>query len=267
MITKGNRIFSIIIALIVFVSCNKSETAIGILSKTISTIDTIETIYYKQDMSRTNPRNTNETIQRYREMYFKRLISDSIVGVKGHWYMYVNDAENVTFEDIYDGDRLIRKNNRDSVARIYDLVKYPDFKKNPFWGHNTLYGMQHEFKYILKNLDSYSIGRLNDTIVDAKNCFQVQVSLEDKMTRPGFGIRLEDEKGNVSKTLYFIDKETNYPIRMIGESYSTDNPEKKIFIDQSYSDIKFNLIIDENVQFNTSSESITGFEKKDMKPE
>lgn len=129
---KGNKTFLIIINLIVFMSCNKSETAIDILSETINTIDTIETIYYKQDMSRTNPRNANDTIQRYREMYFKRLISDSIVGVKGHWYMYIDDKENVIYEDIYDGDRLIRINNRDSVARIYDLVKYPDFKKKPF---------------------------------------------------------------------------------------------------------------------------------------
>jgi hypothetical protein len=267
MIVEVNRIFLILIVLIGFVSCNKRETAIDILTKTINTIDTIETIYYKQEMSRTNPRNMNDTIQRYREMYFKRLISDSIVGVKGHWYMYVNDKENVIYEDIYDGNRLIRKSNQDSVARIFDLVKYPDFKKNLRWGHNTLYGMQYEFKYILKNLDSYSIDRLNDTIIDEKNCFQIVVGLEDKISMPSFGARLEDKQGNVSKTLYFIDKETLYPIRMRGESYSKDNPKQSFFIDQSYCDIKFNLIIDENIQFNTSDKSIEGFEKMEMKPE
>jgi hypothetical protein len=181
--------------------------------------------------------------------------------------MYIDDKENVTYEDIYDGDRLIRKNNRNNVARIYNLVKYPDFKKKPFWSHNTLYGMQYEFKYMLKNLDSYSIGRLNDTIVDDKDCFQVQVSLEDKMTMPSFSIRLEDNKGNVSKTLYYIDKETYYPIKMRRESYSTENPEQMVFIDQRYYDIKFNLIINENAEFNTSHESIVGFEKREMKPE
>jgi hypothetical protein len=264
---KLNKIFSIIIALIVFVSCNKSETAVDVLKKTINTIDTVETIFYKQEMSRTNPRNVNDTVQRYREMYFKRLISDSIVGVKGHWYMYVDDKENVIYEDIYDGDRLIRKNNRDSIVRIYDLVKYPDFKKKPFWGHNTLYGMQYEFKYMLKNLDSYTIGRLNDTIIDGMNCFQVQVSLEDKVTMPSFSIKLEDNKGNVSTTLYYIDKETYFPIKMKSESYSIDNPKQKFFIDQRYYDIKFNLIINENIEFNTSPESIIGFEKRQIKPE
>jgi hypothetical protein len=62
------------------------EDPSDIIQKTIDNIDTIETVYYKQDMVRTNPENANEIIYRYREMYFKRLIEDSIVGVKGHWY-------------------------------------------------------------------------------------------------------------------------------------------------------------------------------------
>jgi hypothetical protein len=200
-------------------------------------------------------------------MYFKRLITDSIVGVKGHWYMYINDRENIIYEDIYDGDRLVRKNNRDSVVRIYDLVKYPDFKKKHFWSHNTLYGMQYELKYILDNTDSYSIERLNDTVIVNKDCYQIKVELENKMTMPGFSIELEEEKGSISKTLYFIDKNTNYPIRLINEFYSAENPNQKTFIDQRYYDIVFNLTIDWDVQFNTSNESITGFEKKEMNPE
>lgn len=124
---KNNRItfLGLSIVLIVLNSCNEKETPSEILQKAINTIDTVETIYYKQDMSRSNPQNINETIFRFREMYFKRLITDSIVGVKGHWYMYVNDKENVIYEDIYDGNRVIRKNNRDSLAVIYDLIKYP----------------------------------------------------------------------------------------------------------------------------------------------
>ncbi len=253
--------------LITLSSCNKEETASEILQKTINTIDTIEMVYYKQVMERTNPRNINDTIFRYREMYFKRLISDSIVGVKGHWYMYVNDKENVIYEDIYDGSMLIRKNNRDSVARIYDLVRFPDFKRKHFWSHNTLYGMQYEFKYILENRGSYSIERFDDTIIGRRDCYQIMVRLENKMTMPGFATKLENNEGSISKTLYFINKETYYPIRIKGESYSTDNPKQKMFIDQRYYDIEFNLAIDEHAQFNTSNESITGFEKVEMKPE
>lgn len=264
---KKNSFFYLLLSLSILVSCNKTKTAIEILDKTISTIDTIETIYYKQDMSRTNPRNTDDTIKRHREMYFERLISDSIVGVKGHWYMYVNDKENVIFEDIYDGNKLIRKNNRDSVARIYDLVKYPGFKKKHFWSHNTLYGMQHEFKFIINNADAFVVSRLNDTILNNKACYQLKVLLEDKMTMPGFAIKLENHQGSISSTIYYIDKETFYPIRMKAENYSIDNPEKKLFIDQRYYDLKFNIIIDENTQFNTLNESIIGYEKKEMKPE
>lgn len=251
----------------ILTSCNEKETASEIIQKTINTIDTIETIYYKQDMARTNPQNINDTILRYREMYFKRLISDSIVGVKGHWYMYVNDKENVVYEDIYDGHRLIRKNNQDSIVRIYDLDKYPDFKRKHFWSHNTLYGMQFEFKYMLNHSSSYSIKRLNDTIVRNVNCYQVLVILKDKMTMPGFATKLEDDKGSISKTTYFIDKETNYPIKMKGEFYSTDNLEQKVFIDQTYYNLEFNIDLNENVWFNTTNRSIDGYEKIEMKPE
>jgi hypothetical protein len=65
----------------IITACIEKETASDIIQKTVNSIDTIETVYFKQDMSRTNPQNINDTIFRYREMYFKRLITDSIVGV------------------------------------------------------------------------------------------------------------------------------------------------------------------------------------------
>lgn len=264
---KNIGVTKLIAILIILSSCKKHETAVEILNATIKSIDTIETIYYKQDMSRSNPRKENDTIFRYREMYFKRLISDSIVGVKGHWYMYVDNKENVIYEDIYDGEILIRKNNRDSVARIYDLLKYPDFKKEHFWSHNTLYGMQYELKYMLNNTDSYLIDRLNDTIIDSKKCYQILVVLENKITMPGFATKLEDHNGSISKTIYFIDKQINYPIKVKGEFYTTENPQQKTFIDQAYYDIKFNLAIDEHIEFNTADKLIRGFTKTEMKPE
>jgi hypothetical protein len=181
--------------------------------------------------------------------------------------MYVNDKKNVFNEDIYDGNRLIRKNNQDSTVRIYDLNKYPVFKRKHFWSHNTLYGMQFEFKFMQDNADSYSIERLNDTIINSKNCYQIIVVLENKMTMPGFAIKLEDNEGSISKTVYYIDNKTNYPIRMKGEFYSTDNPEQKMFIDQTYYDINFNLKINEDEQFNTTIESIEGYKIVEMKPE
>lgn len=262
---KEIKIAFLLTILLTLFSCKKQETASDILQKTIQSIDTIETIYFKQDMARTNPQNTDKTIHRYREMYFKRLISDSIVGVKGHWYMYVNDKENVIYEDIYDGNKLIRKNNRDSAALVYDLVKYPEFKEKPFWGHNTLYGIQYELKYMLINTDSYSIERLADTIIENNPCYQIEIILKDQMTMPGFAAKLEENKGNISKTLYFIDKQTNYPVKMRGETYSREDPNNIFFIDQRYYDIKFNLKFTED-QFRTSSEIIKGFKVTVEKP-
>jgi urease beta subunit len=84
---------------------------------------------------------------------------------------------------------------------------------------------------------------------------------------PGFAMELEDDKGSISKTIYFIDKKSNYPIEVKSEFYSTENPQQKTFMDQKYDDIKFNLTIDEHVRFDTTDESIIGFEKTDMKPE
>jgi hypothetical protein len=266
---KNNRItyLVLLIALLALNSCSKQKTGSEILQQTISSIDAIETIYYKQDMLRSNPRNINDTISRYREMYFKREITDSIVGVKGHWYMYVNDKENVIYEDIYDGSRLLRIRNRDKRTRVYDLVKYPAFKNKHFWSHNTLYGMQYELKHILSNTDSYTIERLNDSLIDSKDTYQIKLTLRDKSTMPGFATKLEDDAGSIYEVLYFIDKKTNYPIKLRGERYSIGNPQQKIFIEQRYYDIKFNLIIDEDVQFNTSYESIKGFKIIEIKPE
>ncbi len=268
---QPTNFFYALMLLFVLTACKQKQpttkTAPEILQNVIQTIDTIETIYYKQDMSRTNPRSAEDTIFRYREMYFKRLKGDSIVGVKGHWDMYVNDKKHVIYEDIYDGDRLIRKNNRDSVARVYDLIKYPDFKKTHFWSHNTLYGMQHEFRFFLKYNDQFLIEKLSDTVINNKDCYQISVQLQDYTTMPGFSIALVENKGMVSKTVYAIDKATNYPIRMRGEFYSVENASQMSFIDQRYYDIKFNAKINENTEFNTSIEPLEKFKIMEMKPE
>jgi hypothetical protein len=100
-----------------------------------------------------------------------------------------------------------------------------------------------------------------------QECFQIIVTLEDKTTMPNYRIKLEDNKGSVSKTTYYINKETYYPIKMRGESYSTDTLTQSIFIDQKYYDIEFNPEINETLEFNTSQESIVGYEAIEMRPE
>lgn len=259
-------LFFLIIIILTTSSLKNTEKPTEIIQKTIENIDTIVTLYYKQDMVRTNPRSVNDTIYRFREMYFKRLIQDSIVGAKGHWYMYVDDRINVIYEDIYDGEKLIRKNNRDSIARIFDLVKYPEFKDRHFWGHNTPYSMQFMFKNILSNKESYEINRLNDTIYQNTTCFQILIRLVNKETMPGYAYKLQDKPGNISITKIFIDKVNYYPIRMIMENYSNDNPEQIFFTDQTYYDLIFNVKIDTLREFNTSMVVLDKYEIVEIRP-
>uniref|UniRef100_UPI003216DF8F hypothetical protein n=1 Tax=uncultured Draconibacterium sp. TaxID=1573823 RepID=UPI003216DF8F len=260
-------IICFIATLIEFNSCKERETVLEVLQKTINTIDTIETIYYKQNVVRTNPRKLDDTIYTYREMYFHRLTSDSVVGVKGHWYFYNNDKTKITFEDIYDSDKLIRKNNQDSTAVRYDLIKYPEFKQTHFWGHNTPYAMQYIFKQILQDIHSYKIERLNDTILNNTDCYQIIISTENKgSSLPGFKYKLIDIENNGSVILLNIAKSDYYPIRVRMEDYKIDNPKKRFFIDQLYFDLKFNFKIDDKKQFNTSDQILNGFKTIDKIP-
>lgn len=253
--------------LLIAASCNASKSARDIVKNTIDSIDQIESIYFKQITTRTNPQSGLDTITRFREMYFERLIEDSIVGVKGHWYMYVDDTINIIFEDLYDGTRVIRKNNRDSVARIYDLDKYPEFRGQHFWGHNTPYSMQYELKYMLSNIDEYTLSRLSDTVISGNSCYQVQWKLEGKSSMPGFLTKLERYDGWNSATTLIIDKATFYPCRLISKGYMIDRPEHVMLFDQTYFDIVFDIDIDPNLHFNTSLESLKGYEIREIQPE
>ena len=253
--------------LLAVVSCSEPKSAKDILQSTIETIELIESVSYKQITTRTNPQNGRDTITRFREIYFERLIEDSIVGVKGHWYMYVDDSVNVIFEDIYDGKRVVRKSNRDSVARIYDLDKYPKFRSQHFWGHNTPYGMQYELKYMLENVDEYILSRLSDTVISGSPYYQIHWKLEGKSSMPGFLIKLEKYEGWMSETTLFIDKGTSYPYRMKAMGYMADKPEQGMLFDQTYFDIVFNINIDSNIYFNTSLESLSGYEIREIQPE
>lgn len=263
---KTNGFLLLMIITFITTSFKSNENPTDIIQKIIDNIDTINTIFYKQDMVRTNPRNVDEIIYRYREMYYERLIEDSIVGVKGHWYFYNDDKNNVNFEDIYDGHKLIRKNNRDGNAIIYDLIKYPKFKERPFWGHNTPYSMQYMFRYFLDNQEYYQIERLNDTIIQNTDCYQIRIRLENKESMPGFALKLVDKEGSISTTIIFVGKLNYYPIRLRLENTSIDNPQKTFFTDQTYYDLKFNIKIDTARQFNTSNDILIGYKINEMKP-
>ncbi len=84
---------------------------------------------------------------------------------------------------------------------------------------------------------------------------------------PGFAIKPEKSEGNISSTTYFIDKKTFYPIRMTGINFTKRKIlNKKVFIDQRYYDILFNIRIDEEVEFNTTNEVLRGYKVEEMRP-
>lgn len=249
------------------ISCTRKDNPAELLRLAISAIDAIGTISYRQEMIRTNPANSKETIVRYREMYFKRMIEDSIVGVKGHWDFYDEDRNKIIYEDIYDGARLIRKNNRDSTATVFDLLNYPEFRESHFWSHNTPFSMQYLFRYIMENSGYYQLQRLNDTIVQDVYCFQVRIRLENKASAlPGFAYALEDSQGNVSTMIICMDALTHIPVRMRSWDFSVENPEEISFIDQTYYDVQVNIRLDEKALFNTSVDSLAGYRVMERKP-
>jgi len=247
-------------------ACSSALSPDVIIKNTIASIDTLESVSYKQQMQRTNPNGSNDTIFRYRRMCFKRLIEDSIVGVKGHWWMYGNDTLTLYYEDIYDGEKLVRIDHEDRLARVYDLEKYPSFKTYNFWGHNTPFALQYEMKFVLANTDSYILSRLSDTVILGTHCYQIQWKLEDKESMPGFWAELKDDYGNLFTTTLVIDKDTYFPIHMKSVGRHASNPAFGMLLDQQYFDLDFNFNVIDSIAFNTSQKSLQQYEVLEMHP-
>lgn len=263
---KKPLLLVLLAVVLLFNLCTIDNSAERIILKVTQNIDTINNVYYKQNMVRTNPNNINQKISRYREMFFERLIPDSIVGVKGRWYFYDSSGTKVLYEDIYDGKVLIRKNNVDSLIKKYDLVKYPKFKEKHFWSHNTPFSLRYMLLSALKDKRHFKISKLQDTVLNNVDCFTVKIVLTDKTTMPGFQTYLEDSRGSVSITMLYIDKRNYYPLRVFNEFYSLDDPDTRIFIDQTYFDIEFNSSIIDSSLFNTSDKILTEFIIDHKKP-
>ena len=239
-------LFIIILNIFVFALCKKERDPVIIIQKTIRSIDTISSISYNQHLVRTNPQNTDEIIKRDRRFIYQKLPDDSITGAKAHIYYY---SEGITvFEDIYNGNFLMRKNYFDSTARFYDLLKYPEIKKsNRFWRKNTPYTMQAMLNFTLKNQSEYKIELLNDTIIENIECFCVRTTLEDKSTMPGFNKDFTENPGIVGNSYFYINKYNYYPLKIRHELYEKDKPEKIFFTDHQFYDIIFNPDIDDKV--------------------
>lgn len=256
------QIYIYFLSLAFFASCTQITDPVRIVQKTVNSIDEINTIYYQQTQLRGNTENIKNVKQKERTFYYERLKNDSIIGAKAHIYFY--DSNYIFHEDIYDGNKLTRKHNADSTAVIYDLIKYPEFRKKPFWGKTTPYTIRYMLNYALTNRDNYSFILGNDTVVNGTNCYYLKTILEKKALMPGF-YEFTIDTNRVETMILFIDKENFYPQRIRMEVYFIDNPDIVYFTDNTFYNIEFNPELDENL-FNTSNEIIEGYKIREMEP-
>lgn len=261
-VTMIPKQFFLYFLMIFFLSCKHDKSPVDIIQKTISSIDTVRTIFYQQTLFRGNTKDTNKAKPSERTFYYERLKPDSLIGAKAHIYFY--DSSYIYHEDIYDGNRLIRKHNEDSSARIFDLLKYPDLRKKPFWGKTTPYVIQYMLNYALKNKEYYLFEKEIDTIVNGEDCYCVKTILEKKALMPGFSKFIEDTN-RVETMILFISKRNFYPQRMVLETYFLDNPGDIYFTDHHFYNIKFNQQFD-SLLFFTSDEVVRGFNVEEMMP-
>lgn len=243
-------------------SCNQERKPISIIQETINSIDTIETISYNQIQFRGNTENPEHVKLTERKFQYVRLKFDSIIGAKAHIYYY--DSSSIFLEDIYDGNKLIRKRNRDSSAQVYDLLKYPNFKKKPFWGKTTPFVIQYMIKYAVENQDCYSFELGKDTIIGGSNCYYLKSVLKRKALMPGFH-KFENDTNRVETMILYIDKLNYYPRRIRMEVYFIDEPDHIYFTDNTFFNLKFNLKLNDSL-FNTAEKVIDGFRINEMKP-
>lgn len=248
--------------LILFMSCNQDRDPIKVIQNTINSIDTINTIYYQQTQLRGNTENIETVTQKERAFYYERLESDSIIGAKAHIYFF--DSTYIFLEDIYDGNKLIRKHNRDSSARVYDLIKFPELRKKSFGGKTTPFVIQYMLNYSIENKEYYSFELGEDTMINGKDCYCLKTILEKKALIPGF-YEFTIDTNRVETMILFIDKLSYYPQRIRMEVYFMDNPDNVYFTDNTFYNLKFNPELNDSL-FNTLDQVVTGFRINEIKP-
>jgi len=241
-------LFIIVLNIFLFVLCKKERDPIAIIQKTIQTIDTIHSISYNQHLVKNNLQNIDSVIERDRACIYEKLPGDSIIGAKAHIYYYSGGV--TVFEDIYNGNFLIRKNHVENSAQFYDFNKNPEYKKNnSFWRKNTPYTIQALLDFTLKNENDYKIEILNDTIIDTIACYCIKTSLQDKNTSTTFNKYFTKKPGSLEESFFYINKVNYYPQKIRVEISEKNQSEKILFTDYRFYDIIFNSNIKDSIFF------------------
>jgi len=256
------RVIFLLVIVFFLTACHNNEDAKNIIGNTIEAIDCVETVKYNQLLVRGNTQQPalNKTNQRH--FVYSRLEKDSITGAKAHIY-FLDDAT-VFHEDIYDGQKLIRKHNEDSTARIYDLVQFPGLKKQHFWGKTTPWVIQYMLRYALNNREYYKYQIGQDTMINAKECYTVKTILDGMALMPGFNTFIKDAN-RVETMILYVDKNTFYPQTMRLETYFKHEPQVHYFTDHRFTDIVLNPDLRE-MFFSVSDSLLKGYDVTMVEP-
>jgi hypothetical protein len=257
-------LFIIFLNILLLAMSKKEPNPIAIIQNTIQTIDTIRSISYNQHLVKNNLQYIDSVIERDRACVYKKLPGDSITGAKAHIYYYSGGV--TVFEDIYNGDFLIRKNHVENSAQFYDLIKYPEIKNsNGFWRKNTPYTIQALLDFTLKNKNDFKIEILNDTLIDSNECFCIKTSLEDKNTSTTYNKYFTEKPGGIEESYFYINKGNYYPQKIRIEISENNQSDRIVFTDYRFYDIIFNQQLNDKL-FSNQTENIKNFNKQHITP-
>jgi hypothetical protein len=258
-----NKLLSLFALIFMLASCQLAKSPIEIASQTTRSIDTIGSITYRQSLVRGITSGFEEPIPSIRDFYYEQLAGDSVIGAKAHIYYYDSNFV-VIHEDIYDGNRLIRTLKKDTTALVFDLLKYPEFRKKTFWSKLTPYTIRYMLNYAMQHKDHYKIVLGNDTTISGVVCYSLRTILEGGALIPGMNKMTLDT--NRTETMYlFINKKNLYPQMVRMEIVFHSNPDKVYYSNHLFSNIRFNPILNDTL-FNTSDEVTKGYKITERKP-
>ncbi len=258
-----NSIIVLILVGLMF-SCGERREAISIMKKSIRNLDTVESVYYKQLHSRNFVADPDYITESSREYYIDRLPKDALAGAKVHIFYKLNDI--VANQDIYDGYKLIRKNNNYNYAAVYDYKKYPELREdNDYWNKYTPENIRRVLKAIIKNRNEIDIEMIKLDTAYVEDFTALRFLLDNLTIKPGAKEVIQAYPGYISTFDIYFDNKNYFPRKIRIEWFHKSDTAKVLFYDEFNYGMKFNYMIVDSM-FHTRSYVLQGYEVGEMKP-
>ena len=254
----------VLILVVLMASCGERHKAIRIMKKSIANLDTVETIYYKQLRSKNFVADPDFIRESSREYFIDRLRKDKLAGAKVHILYKVKDV--VVNQDIYDGNKLIRKNNNYNYAAVYDFKKYPELKENNnYWNIYTPENTKRVLKALIKNKGEIDISMIQLDTAYTNDFTAIRFVMDNLTVKPGTEKIIQDYPGYISTIDIYFDKKNYFPSKIRTEWFHKSDTAKVLFSDEFNYGMKFNYMIVDSM-FHTRSYVLQGYEFGEMKP-